>query len=118
MRRRLAVIVLIVLIVGASIAVFTLRANFPHYTASVRGQLLISGGPPPGTPRPSEGEVSARNASGQVFAVSVPSTGEFTLPLPAGRYALTGTSPQFGAGQYKCFAPRKVTVQRDKSVHE
>jgi hypothetical protein len=98
--------------------VLTLRASTPRYHASVNGQLLISGGPSPGTPRPSDGEVTARNASGQSFVVSVPATGKFTLQLPAGTYSLTGSSPQFGEGQYKCFAQRVVMVSKGKSIHE
>lgn len=98
--------------------IFALRASGPQYHASVEGQLLISGGPPPGKSRPSEGEITARNVSGQSFAVSVPATGKFTLRLPAGTYSLIGTSPQFGSGRYKCLARQKVTVPQNKSTHE
>ena len=118
MRRRLVVITLSLLVVGALSVVLTLRASAPHYHASVNGQLLISGGPAPGTPRPSDGEVTARNAMGQSFAVSVPATGKFTVHLPAGTYSLTGSSPQFGGGRYTCTAQREVKVSKGKSAHE
>ena len=118
MRSRAVVATLSLLIVGSLSVVLTLDSSTPHYDAAVTGQLLISGGPAPGTPRPSDGEVTARNASGQSFSISVPSTGTFTLQLPAGMYSLTGSSPQFGNGQYKCFALRRVTVLKDKSIHE
>jgi hypothetical protein len=118
MRSRVVVTTLSILIVGALSVVFTLHSSTPRYDAAVKGQLLISGGPSPGTPRPSDGEVTARNASGQSLSISVPSTGKFTLQLPAGKYSLTGSSPQFGNGQYKCFALRTVTVLEGKSIHE
>jgi hypothetical protein len=118
MRGRPVVIVLGLVLVGAMSVVLTLQANTPQYLSSIKGQLLISGGPAPGTPRPSEGEVTARNAGGLSFAVSVPLTGRFTLQLPAGTYSLTGSSPQFAGGHYKCLAQRKVTVSKGKSTHE
>ena len=120
MRSRVVVITLSLLIVGALSTLLTLRSSTPRCHASVTGQLLISGGPAivPGAARPSYGEVTARNASGQSFSVSVPGTGKFTLQLPAGTYSLTGSSPQFGESQYKCFAQRKVTVAESSSIHE
>jgi hypothetical protein len=118
MRSRVVVTVLSLLVVGALSAVLILQSRTTHHDSAVTGQLLISGGPAPGTPRPSDGEVTARNASGQSFSVSVPSTGKFTLQLPAGKYALTGSSPQFGNGQYKCSAPGRLTVFKGKSTHE
>jgi hypothetical protein len=118
MRSRVVITTLSLLFVVALSVVLALQSNTSHFDAAVKGQLLISGGPPPGTPRPSDGEVTAKNASGQAYSVSVPSTGKFTLQLPAGTYSLTGSSPHFGDGQYKCFAQRTVIVLRDKSVHE
>jgi hypothetical protein len=118
MRGRLVVTSFSLLTVGALSLALTLESSTPHYDAVIKGHLLISGGPAPGTPRPSDGEVTAKNASGKSFSVSVPSTGEFTLQLPVGRYSLTGSSPQFGNGQYKCFALRTVTVFKGKTIHE
>jgi hypothetical protein len=117
MRSRVVVTALSLLVVGALGVVLTLQSRTPHYGSAVKGQLLISGGPPPGTLRPTDGEVTARNASGQSFSISVPSTGKFTLQLPAGKYSLTGSSPQFGNGQYKCSALRMVTVFKGTSIH-
>jgi hypothetical protein len=117
MRSRVVVTALSLLVVGALSVVLTLQSRTPHYDSAVTGQLLISGGPAPGTPRPSGGEVTAKNASGQSFSISVPSTGKFTLPIPGGKYSLTGSSPQFGNGQYTCFALRSVTVFKGKSTH-
>jgi hypothetical protein len=118
MRRRVLIVSLSLIVIGALSVSLTLRSSTPRYNSAVKGQLLISGGPSPGTPRPSDGEVTARNASGQSFSISVPSSGKFTLQLSAGNYSLTGSSPKFGNGQYKCFALRTVTVLKDKSIHE
>jgi len=118
MRRRVVITILSILVVGVLSAVLTLISSSPHYDEAVLGQLLISGGPAPGTPRPSDGEVTARSASGQLFSLSVPSSGRFTLQLPAGKYSLTGSSPQFGNGHYKCIALRTVTVSKGKTSHE
>jgi hypothetical protein len=118
MRSRAIVTALSLLIAGALSVVLILHSSTPHYDNAVTGQLLISGGPAPGTPRRSDGEVTARNVSGKSFSISVPSSGQFTLQLPVGNYSLTGSSPQFGNGQYRCFALRTVTVLKDKSVHE
>jgi len=118
MRTRIVVTALILLAVGGSIVVAAYWVRFPQYQASMQGRLLISGGPAPGTPRPSEGEVTATNAVGHSYRVTVPASGKFTLPLPAGTYSITGSSPQFGNGQYKCLAPREVTLSNGMSTHE
>src|ERR1039458_9843285 len=118
MRSRVIVTTLSLLIVGSLSVVLTLHSSTPHYDNAVTGQLLISGGPAPGTPRPSDGEVTARNVSGKSFSTSVPSSGKFTLQLPAGTYSLTGSSPQFGSGQYKCSALRTVTVSKGTTNRE
>jgi hypothetical protein len=118
MRSRVVVTTLSLFVVGALSVFLSLHSTTPRYDASVKGQLLITGGPSPGTPRPSGGEVTARNASGESFSISVPSTGKFTLQLPVGKYSLTGSSPQFGNGQYRCSALRSVTVLKGTTNHE
>jgi hypothetical protein len=115
MRRRLLV-TLIVLVVVAAGVFLSVRANGPRYSTSVRGELLISGGVPPGTRRPTEGQVTAVSASGRSFDVSVTANGKFTLRLPPGQYKLSGHSPQFGGGKYECLAPRAVTVALNRPV--
>jgi hypothetical protein len=118
MRGRVVVTSLSLLLVGALSVALALHSSTPRYHSAVTGLLLISGGPAPGTPRPSLGEVTARSAKGQSFSISVLSGGKFTLQLPAGKYTLTGSSPQFGNGQYKCFALASVSVLKGKSIHK
>ena len=118
MRSRVVVTALSLLVVGAFSVVFILQKGTQRYDSEVTGQLLISGGPAPGTPRPSAGEVTAKNTRGQSFSTSVSSTGMFALQLPQGQYALTGSSPQFGNDQYKCFALRTVTLFSRRVLHE
>jgi hypothetical protein len=119
MRNRAVVITLFLLIVGTLIAVSTIGASKSQYHSSIKGQLLLSGGPSTSAvSRPSGGQVTARNASGQSFVTSVPSSGSFVLQLPAGRYSLTGSSPQFGGGQYECFGHVKINVSKGKTTRQ
>jgi hypothetical protein len=118
MRSRTIVTTLSLLFVGTFSVVLTLHSSTPHYNNAVTGQLLITGGPAPGTPRPSDGQVTARSVAGGSFSTSVPSSGKFILRLPAGNYILSGSSPQFGNGQYRCFAPRTVTILKDKAIQQ
>jgi hypothetical protein len=117
-RGRVIVTTLCLLIVGVMSIALVFHPSTSRYHSAVTGQLLISGGPPPGASRPSSGEVTARDASDKSFSISVPTNGEFTLHLPAGTYTLTGSSPQFGNSQYKCFALGPVTVFNGQSTHK
>lgn len=112
--RRWIVVTLIVLVIGAIGGVLFVRASTPRYPESIRGELLISGGAPPGKPRPTAGEVTAVNTVGRSFDVSVSSNGKFKLSLPIGKYTLIGFSPQFGGGKYKCMAQRTVIIARNR----
>jgi hypothetical protein len=118
MRSRIIVITLSLLFVGAFSVIITLHSSTPHFNNSVTGQLLITGGPAPGTARPSDGEVTARVVGGGSYSTSVPSSGKFILQLPVGSYILSGASPQFGNGHYHCFAPRTVTILKDKAIQQ
>jgi hypothetical protein len=117
-RRRVVTITLVLLVVGAVTAVLAVNASKVEYRSSIRGQLLLTGGPGPGERFPSEGEVIAINASQESFRSSVSSNGEFLLHLPVGRYTLTGSSPQFGGGRYECFGRQKVRVLKDSVAHQ
>jgi len=100
MRSRVIVTTLSLLIVGALSVVLTLHSSTPHYDNAVTGQLLISGGPAPGTPRPSDGEVTARNVSGKSFSISVPSSGKF----------------HFATSRRKLLVDRLIAPVRERSI--
>lgn len=91
----------------------------PHeggsHDSTIRGYLQAVGGSPLGTGRPIAGRVTASGKEG-AFSVSVGSTGQFSIPVFAGTYTVTGTSPDFNGGKTKCIAASPVTVQENGTV--
>jgi hypothetical protein len=110
MVRRYATLAAFAVLVSACGSPSTRPAPTPT-TGSVTGRLLAYGGLPESPQgRPFAGHVTATAANGKSFVVAVPADGNFALKLLAGSYALTGSSPEFGSGQYRCVAERKVQV--------
>lgn len=67
---------------------------------TVRGRILASGGPAPGTPRPISGTAVLVNVtSGARFTAKVGKSGRYMLTLPPGTYRLTCHSPFMNGGQ-------------------
>lgn len=89
-RARRVVVVAVTLLAG--LASLAGCSHAPARTATVTGHLYAAGGPPPGTPYPVPGTISAANARG-TFTVKVAGDGRYSLPLPPGTYTITGTSP-------------------------
>jgi hypothetical protein len=79
-------------------------------TGTVAGHLVMAGGPAPGVTLRVPGTVTASSASGTRQA-SAAKDGSFTLVLPAGRYALSGTSPRYNDGHGDCAATAPVVVR-------
>lgn len=79
-------------------------------TGTVTGHLAMAGGPAPGVTLRVPGTVTASSASGTRQA-SAAKDGSFTLVLPAGRYTLSGTSPQYNDGHGHCVATAPVVVR-------
>jgi hypothetical protein len=79
-------------------------------TGTVTGHLVMAGGPAPGVTLRVPGTVMASSASGTRQA-SAAKDGSFTLVLPAGRYTLSGTSPQYNDGHGRCVATAPVVVR-------
>jgi hypothetical protein len=83
---------------------------------TVRGTLLLVGGPAPGAPRPaSPGTVTLSGPS--VVRVEVDGRGRFETTVGVGRYHSTGTSPLFGSGKYLCQAEHAVVVTSTHTSH-
>lgn len=61
-------------------------SSSPPPTGTLRGELLIAGGPAPGSPRLSGGWVSILRGTALVAKMQV--NGRFTQVLPAGAYTL------------------------------
>lgn len=92
----------------------------------VTGSFVREGGPlrPGGLqPRkvPLPGLVEFISADGHVFRVRIEVAGKFKVSLPAGRYSVSGTSPDIGTGraggrQRPCSQPVSVTVTAHHTV--
>jgi hypothetical protein len=85
-------------------------------TGTIRGQLLLSGGPPPVQKRPTNGNVEATGSGRNTYATTVSQNGQFVLHLPAGTYSLTGSSPNYDGGKGECFGSKKFTVSQRQTT--
>ena len=85
------------------------------------GKLVMEGGPmgPGGTQpgeRPMSGTVTFTRAGHQAVTVKVGSSGEFSVPLPPGRYQVSGRSPDImevdggHSRELPCSQPSSVVV--------
>jgi len=104
--RRLVTVVMVA--VALTLAACSNAQAPPNGT--VTGSFVARGGLT-GLPRPLSGQVTAQNAAGFRFTVTVGKSGVFVLSLPAGVYRLTGRG-----GQWRnCQAEPPVRV---KSGHD
>ncbi|NNN08895.1 MAG: hypothetical protein HKL85_06850 [Acidimicrobiaceae bacterium] len=69
----------------------------------IKGRLEASGGPGNTSGyRPYPGMVWATAKGGELFGATVPASGYFEFRVPVGTYQLTGSSPLYGGGSYRC----------------
>lgn len=106
----------LVVILAAAIWVLAGCRGSPGYHQTVPGTFVVAGGPPPGSPRPLSGTITARAASGQTFTATAGRNGRFTLSLPPGSYRVTGRSPLMQSGQMICAATSGLRVARGESA--
>lgn len=89
-------------------------------TGTIRGEFLLSGGPAPGQSRPTNGNVAATSTVGNfthVYSTTVSQSGQFVLHLPAGTYSLSGSSPSYDGGKWKCLgSSKKFTVSQNQTT--
>ena len=103
-----------VLLAGCSSAVTSPSGTATASPGVVTGTLAWSGGPlppPPApgpTPTPVGGTITLRELSGTTFTTVASGDGEFSIQVPAGSYAVTGTSGPSGPAE--CQAGGTVTV--------
>jgi|ERR1035438_3503152 hypothetical protein len=83
---------------------------------SIEGRLSISGGPAPGTDKPTSGNVKAIDKRGATTSTAANGKGQYMLHIEVGTYSLSGTSPNFDGGKIKCHALSKVTVSKDRTT--
>jgi hypothetical protein len=105
---RICAVLLAVLLAGCAAA----AAGQPATTGHVAGHLLRDGGPlgsggqQPGL-RPMPGTVTFTAAGHRRVTVRVGSSGSFSVPLPPGRYRVSGP----------CSRPMQVTVAARSTAH-
>jgi len=104
-------------VLAAGIAVLLGCDANPGYHQTVAGEFVRVGGPPPGSPYPLPGTITARAASGGTLTAKAGRDGRFTLSLPPGSYRVTGRSPRIQSGQTICAAARELHVSRGRSAH-
>ena len=88
-------------------------------TGTIKGQLFLSGGPPPGQNRPTNGNVAATSSVGNLsytYSTPVSQNGRFVLHLPPGTYSLVGSSPSYDGGKGKCLGSKKFTVSQSQTT--
>ena len=85
-------------------------ANHPTKDGVVVGRLMIS--PPMGAIVPTRGTVTfeRRGSPHTDVMIDVGDSGRFVAQVPPGIWVVTGRSPKFGNGQYKCESDDAVTV--------
>jgi len=98
---------------------YSLRAaSQSEALGSLSGTFVAVGGVASGSPRPLPGQVTAENAAGHKFTVTVGKSGRFVLSLLAGVYRLTGRSPMFSVNGVAgtCAADQPVRVKAGKTT--
>ena len=102
-------------VAAVSLAGFTAACSGPAgpnpADGTLTGHLYGVGGPAPGLPRPWPGTVTVVGP-GIHLDVAVSADGAFSFRVPAGRYTVTGHSPNYGSDAYPCQAEGAVTVTR------
>ncbi len=85
----------------------------------IKGRLETNGGPSPSSGyRPYPGTVWATAGSGEPFGATVPTSGYFEFRVPVGTYQLTGASPMYGNGTYRCLGIHKLAVKANVTARE
>jgi len=86
-------------------------------TGVIKGRLETNGVPSssPGY-QPYPGMIWAVAKNGETFGATVPASGYFEIRVPVGVYQLTGSSPLYGGGTYRCLGAPKLSVHVDKTA--
>ena len=78
----------------------------------IKGRLEANGGPGQSLGyRPYPGTVWATTQGGEFFGATVPVSGYFEFRVPVGTYKLTGSSPLYGGGLYRCHGSIRMIVR-------
>jgi hypothetical protein len=84
----------------------------PGPTGTLTGTLQTVGGPPGVGPRALSGQITLHGSSGHITDITVGANGRFSVPVPVGKYSISGQSPQYKGGTADCHASGPVTVTK------
>lgn len=88
----------------------TTGCQLPPRKGSVRGTLMIVGGPPPGE-HPEPGKITLLSKSYRTVDINVPANGEFSAKIPVANYRVLGAIPKYGYTHNRCFSsPATINV--------
>jgi len=104
----------VIAVLAAGITLLAGCAGSSGFHKNVPGRFVRVGGPPPGSPVPLPGTITARAVTGGTFTATAGNSGRFTLSLPPGSYHVTGRSPLMQSGQMICVATAELRVTRSK----
>lgn len=85
--------------------------------AMVTGDFVRVGGPAPGAAVPLTGTLRFVSDSRNVV-VNVPKDGRFVVHLPAGKYAVKGTSSQIARGSHPCSVPLELALSSGEVLRQ
>jgi hypothetical protein len=83
--------------------------------STISGTLRSVGGRPPGLGIPLRGTVTATAVDGTTYDAVAGADGKFSISVPEGVYAVTGTSPQYQSGRAVCGDARGTFLIRPDS---
>ena len=101
---------------GLAAAVGCSSGGRPQPVAVVSGDFMVFGGFRSG-PAPLRGSIRF-DSDAHTYTVKADQAGHFQARLPAGRYTVTGTSPQIQSGDGPCSWPLVVTVAAGQRLQQ
>jgi hypothetical protein len=101
-----------VMAVSVSLASCSSPNGPPGVTGTLTGTLQAVGGPPGVGPRALSGQITLHGSSGHITGIAVGANGRFSVPVPVGKYTVSGQSPQYKGGTADCHASGPVTVTK------
>jgi hypothetical protein len=110
-RKSLTLLSLLLVIAGSLLlAGCSSPTSPPGPTGSLTGTLQAVGGSPGDAPRALSGQITLHGSSGHITGITVAANGRFSVPVPVGKYTVSGRSPQYKGGTADCHASGPVTV--------
>ena len=117
MRRKSLTLLSLLPVMAASVSIASCSSPTgpPGATGTLTGTLQAVGGPPGVSPRALGGQVTLHESNGAKYpitGITVGANGRFSLPVPVGKYTVSGQSPQYEGGTAVCRASGPVAVTK------